>query len=200
MLGWYQVKASSFSIIIVSTSLNIHIYEHLFVGVFLEEIPFGTLRYKYLVLKACVLVLISNTQLVIHGTGKTKCNLYTTMEFINQYQACKSHDLDHQWTDYAMVWLPQNKRKRENKVARLVWDFDCLHFAQYILISPHVIDCKQSWCKKIYPMDRVSWLKPLSMCYSTRSKWPNKSPNAIWLNEDTALLSHCDLHVQQYHY
>ncbi len=76
-------------------------------------------------------------------------------------QACESHDHDHQCTDYAMVWLPQGKRKRENKVARLVWDFDCLHFAQYILISPYGIDCKQTWCKKIYRMDRVSWLKPL---------------------------------------
>ncbi len=32
---------------------------------------------------------------------------------------------------------------------RLVWDFDCLHFAQYILIYPHDNDCKQTWCKKI---------------------------------------------------
>ncbi len=49
---------------------------------------------------------------------------------------------------------------------RLVWDFDCLHFAQYISISPHGIDCKQTWCKKIYCMDRVSWLKPLLLlCY-----------------------------------
>ncbi len=44
---------------------------------------------------------------------------------------------------------------------RLVWDLDFLHFAQYISISPHGIDCKQTWCKKIYCMDRVSWLKPL---------------------------------------
>ncbi len=22
-----------------------------------------------------------------------------------QLQACESHDYDHQWTDYAMVWL-----------------------------------------------------------------------------------------------
>ncbi len=32
----------------------------------------------------------------------------------------------------------------------------CLHFAQYILISPHGIDCRQTLCKKIYRMDRVS--------------------------------------------
>ncbi len=46
---------------------------------------------------------------------------------------------------------------------RLVWDFDCLRFDQYISISPHGIDCKQTWCKKIYCMDRISWLKPLNM-------------------------------------
>ncbi len=60
-----------------------------------------------------------------------------------------------------MPWSDCLKTKRENKVARHVWDFDCLHFAQYILISPHGIDCKQTWCKKIYDMNRVSWLKPL---------------------------------------
>ncbi len=93
-------------------------------------------------------------------------NWTTCRDWINQswpQQACESHDHDHQWTDYAMVWLPQDKRKLENKVARHVWDFDCLHFAQYILISPHGIDCKQTWCKKIYRMDRDIWLKPLPM-------------------------------------
>ncbi len=54
------------------------------------------------------------------------------------------------WSDYL--------KTKEN-----VWDFDCLHFAQYISISPHAIDCKQTWCKKIYLMDRVSWLKSLSL-------------------------------------
>ncbi len=81
------------------------------------------------------------------------------------FQACESHDHDHQWTDYAMVWLPQDKRKHENKVGRLVWDFDFLHFAQFILISPHGIDCKQTWCKKIYHMDRGRWLKHLCISY-----------------------------------
>ncbi len=52
-----------------------------------------------------------------------------------------------------------------------VWDFDCLHFAQYISISPHGIDCKQTWYKKIYCMDRVSWLKPLIM-EQTKTKKP----------------------------
>ncbi len=74
---------------------------------------------------------------------------------------------------HAMVWLPQDKRKRENKIVRLVWDFDYLHFAQYILISPHGIDCKQTWCKKIYHMDRVSWLKHL--CYTLGHFVPSQS-------------------------
>ncbi len=60
-----------------------------------------------------------------------------------------------------MPWSDCQKDKRKHKVARLVWEFDCLHFAQYILISLHGIDCKQTWCKKIYHMDRVSWLQPL---------------------------------------
>ncbi len=90
-------------------------------------------------------------------------------------QACESHDHDHQWKDYAMVWLLYDKRKREHKVTRLVWDFDCLHFAQYILISPHGIDCKKNWCKKIYRMDRVSWLKPLNMSIS-KSAGLNNNP------------------------
>ncbi len=41
-----------------------------------------------------------------------------------------------------MPW--SEKRKREHKVARLVRDFDCLRFAQCILISPHGVDCKQT--------------------------------------------------------
>ncbi len=66
-------------------------------------------------------------------------------------QACESHD---QWPPVDRLCHGLiDKRKRENKVARLVWDFDCLHFAQYILISPHGIDCKQNWCKKMYRMN-----------------------------------------------
>ncbi len=103
---------------------------------------------------------LSNTQKRVLAADHI--SLWVLQTVINiLVQACESHDHDHQWTDYAMVWLPQDKRKHENKVARLMWDFDCLHFAQYILISPHGIDCKQTWCKKIYRMDRVSWLKPL---------------------------------------
>ncbi len=110
-------------------------------------------------------------------------------QYLHVLHPCKSHDHDHQWTDLVInrvSWLNplyykhanhmtmttsgqimpwsdclKTKGKREHKVARLVWDFDCLHFAQYILISPHGIDCKQSWHKESYHMDRVSWLNPL---------------------------------------
>ncbi len=71
------------------------------------------------------------------------------------------HDRDHQWADLVMIWLSKDKGKREHKVARLVWEFDCLHFAQYISMNLYGISCKQTWCKKIYRMKRVSWLKPL---------------------------------------
>ncbi len=50
----------------------------------------------------------------------------------------KSHDHDHQWADLVMTWLPKDKWKYKHKVVKLVWDFDCLHFAQYISISQHV--------------------------------------------------------------
>ncbi len=41
------------------------------------------------------------------------------------------------------------QRKFDHKVVRFVWDFDDLHFAQYILISVHGTNCKQFWYKKI---------------------------------------------------
>ncbi len=44
---------------------------------------------------------------------------------------------------------------------RLVWDFKYSHFTQYIWISPHGIDSQQNWCKKIYHMNRHSWLNTL---------------------------------------
>ncbi len=61
----------------------------------------------------------------------------------------------------------KDKRKCEHKVVRLVWEFDCLHFAKYISIWPHGIDCKQTWscwCLKIYHMNRATWLNPLWKC------------------------------------
>ncbi len=52
------------------------------------------------------------------------------------------------------------RRKREHNVVQLVWDFACWHVAQYILIRQS-IDCKQTWCWKIYCINRASWLNPL---------------------------------------
>ncbi len=52
-----------------------------------------------------------------------------------------SHDL---------ITLSQKETRITNKIVKLVWDFDCWRFAWYILISQHDIDCKQTWCKKIY--------------------------------------------------
>ncbi len=43
----------------------------------------------------------------------------------------------------------------------IVWEFYCSHFTEYISMSPNDIHCKQTWCKKIYHMKRVSWLNPL---------------------------------------
>ncbi len=62
-------------------------------------------------------------------------------------------------SEQIMPWSDCLKTKGNVKIK--LGDFDCLHFAQYILISPHGIDGKQTWFKKIYRMDRVSWLKPL---------------------------------------
>ncbi len=68
-----------------------------------------------------------------------------------------------------VTWLPEHKRKWEHKVVRLMWDFDCLRFAQYISMGPHGIGCKQTWCKKIYHMNRARWLsfnlKPLMLVF-----------------------------------
>ncbi len=54
------------------------------------------------------------------------------------------------------------QKKREHKVVRLVLEFDCLHYAQYISIRPNGIDCKQSWYKKIYRMNSANWLNSLN--------------------------------------
>ncbi len=46
--------------------------------------------------------------------------------------------------------IPSHKKEHEHKVVRLLWELDWLHFAQYISIRPHGIDCTQTWCKTIY--------------------------------------------------
>ncbi len=42
-----------------------------------------------------------------------------------------------------MLWSDCLKTKGNVNI-NFVWDFDCLHFVQYILISAHCIDCKQA--------------------------------------------------------
>ncbi len=62
-------------------------------------------------------------------------------------------------------WPPVRIFMTWHKVVRFVWEFDCLHFAQYISIRPHgidckqtwCIDCKQTWCKTIYHINRATW-------------------------------------------
>ncbi len=102
---------------------------------------------------------------------------------------CKSHDHDHQWAYLVMTWLPQNKRNRGHKVLRLVWEFDCLHFAQYISIRPHGIDSKHTWCKTIYNPNRATFLmaglarcllKSLSQPHHGSHNINNKAEGGIW--------------------
>ncbi len=51
----------------------------------------------------------------------------------------EAHDHDNQWDDLVMAW------KCEYKVCRLVWEFDCLHFTEYMPMSAHGIGSKQTW-------------------------------------------------------
>ncbi len=67
-----------------------------------------------------VLYWATSTHLTYYNKTDSYHNYLTTG--INHIQACKSHDHDHEWTDYVMVWLP------EYKFVRLMWEFDCLHF------------------------------------------------------------------------
>ncbi len=77
--------------------------------------------------------------------------------------------------------------RREHKVVRLVWEFDCLHFAKYISNIPHDINCKQTWCEKIYCMDSqlIETLEFDHLNYSTyRSEvWSILFQNqlAVWI-------------------
>ncbi len=83
------------------------------------------------------------------------------------------------WSDYL-----NTKRNVDIKL----WDFDCLHFAQYIWISPHGIDCKQTWCKRIYCMDRISWLKP--MCDKSHDQLvPEWLAINSWISSNTRSIS-----------
>ncbi len=75
---------------------------------------------------------------------------------------CKSHGRLPPLGRFSHGLITSRKRKREHKVLRLVWEFHCLHFVQFISMSPHGIGCKQTWCKKIYRMNRATWLNPLT--------------------------------------
>ncbi len=76
-----------------------------------------------------------------------------------------------------------------------MWEFDCLHFAKYISMSPHGIVFKQTWCKKIYHMNRATWLKPLQLvvtgvlyvCLQYLHNMPKKCQD-----DDHVLIISCD--------
>ncbi len=77
-------------------------------------------------------------------------------------QAYKSHDNDHQWADVLMTWLPLDNRNHEYKAVRLVWDVNCLHVAEYILISHHDIDSNQIWSRMLNHMNSFNCFAGLS--------------------------------------
>ncbi len=62
------------------------------------------------------------------------------------------------WADYL-----KTKENVNIKMQDLCETLIVYIFAQYISISPHGIDCKYTWCKKIYHINRASWLKLLSV-------------------------------------
>ncbi len=79
---------------------------------------------------------------------------------------------------FSLELISFRQRKRQHNVVRLVWEFDYLHFAQYISMSPHGIGYKQTWGKKIYRTNRATWLNPLhciipieNMCRCIKSNW-----------------------------
>ncbi len=66
-----------------------------------------------------------------------KCAHYSRATIANEsllLHPCNSHDHDHHWADLVDL-ITLRQRKCEHKVVRLVWEFDCLHFAPYISIS-----------------------------------------------------------------
>ncbi len=73
----------------------------------------------------------------------------------------KSHDYDNQCAELIMVWLPYDRRKCEHNGVRLVWEFDCLQFTQFIPMSPHGIGYKQTW----YPPDVREWWETVTKLF-----------------------------------
>ncbi len=94
------------------------------------------------------------TDTIPESTSDILANIFLINAKHANYMTMTTSGLIMSWPDYL---------KTNGNVNIKLWDFDCLHFAQYISISPHGIDCKQTWCKKIYCMDRFSWLKPLNV-------------------------------------
>ncbi len=76
----------------------------------------------------------------LYTEGNVNINLWDLCETLIVY-------ILYSTFQYIHMVLPVYKRKREHKFVRLVWDFDCLHFAQYISIHSHGIACIQTWCK-----------------------------------------------------
>ncbi len=83
---------------------------------------------------------INKRQWLYHG-----CPITRSWQPVGRF----SHDL-----------ITVRKGKHEHRIVSPVWDFDCLHFAQYVSISPHGIGCKQTWCKKIIRMNRATSISP----------------------------------------
>ncbi len=80
-----------------------------------------------------------------HDHGKHRNHMtMADIQITWPWQTYKSHDHDNQCANLPMAWLPKNKRNVNIKL----WDFDCLHFDQYILICQHGNVCKQIWCKE----------------------------------------------------
>ncbi len=75
------------------------------------------------------------------------------------------------WTGGQIKSWPDYLKTKGNLNIKL-WDFDCLHFAQYISISQNVIDYKQTWCKKIYRMNRGKLIEFL-----------------VWVNDKSCMLN-----------
>ncbi len=79
--------------------------------------------------------------------------------------------------------ITQRQKNVNIKVVRLMWEFDCLHFAQYMLMSPHGIGYKQT----IFLTYIFIWKKWTSMglCVAfcsifTRKNSPRLSMQITW--------------------
>ncbi len=92
--------------------------------------------------------------------------------------------------------------KREHKLVTIVWEFDCLHFAQSISIRPHDIESKHTWYKNIYCINRATWLNPvnkyLSIPHSQFSPLYSTNMAMIWIEICVCLKWECGLCVNDF--